>query len=119
MAQIGDTPPSIPLAKGGSKGGGSTLWPLTYSYSYSRFFALPVALLFVSHPVQTEAVTYVFQEVYFSCGHVHMLSLVLYIKGRLSAFSTQQSAEIPTSRLHVSRFTIIGMCLSLLSQSLP
>ncbi|MCL5022905.1 MAG: tetratricopeptide repeat protein [Nitrospirae bacterium] len=52
--------------------------------SYCRFFALAVALLFVSHPVQTEAVTYIFQRFASLVSLFYLLSLVLYIKGRLS-----------------------------------
>ena len=51
----------------------------------SRFFALAVALLFVSHPVQTEAVTYVFQRFASLVSMFYLLSLVLYIKGRLAS----------------------------------
>jgi len=59
-----------PLAKGGT--GGVTI-------------ALFSALLFVSHPVQTEAVTYIFQRLASLCAFFYLLSLVLYIKWRLSS----------------------------------
>jgi tetratricopeptide (TPR) repeat protein len=48
----------------------------------SRFFALAVSLLFVAHPLQTEAVTYVFQRFASLVSMFYLLSLVLYIKGR-------------------------------------
>ncbi|MGC2063418.1 MAG: hypothetical protein WA610_10585, partial [Thermodesulfovibrionales bacterium] len=73
-----------------------------------NFFALAVALLFVAHPLQTEAVTYVFQRLASLMSLFYLLSVVLYIKGRLSAISSQQSAEN-------SRFTILWYVLSLLA----
>ena len=48
-----------------------------------RSFALAVALLFVAHPVQTEAVTYVFQRFASLVSLFYLLSLVLYIQGRI------------------------------------
>lgn len=44
--------------------------------------ALFSALLFVSHPVQTEAVTYIFQRLASLAAMFYLLSLVLYIKWR-------------------------------------
>ena len=83
------------------------------------FIALAVALLFVSHPIQTEAVTYVFQRLASLVSMFYLLSLVMYIKGRLiaeqSAISGQQSAENSPFTIHDSRFTIIWYLLSLLS----
>ena len=52
---------------------------------HAKFVALAVALLFVSHPVQTEAVTYVFQRFASLVSMFCLLSLVLYIKGRLAS----------------------------------
>jgi protein O-mannosyl-transferase len=74
---------------------------------YSHLFAFAVAMLFVAHPVQTEAVTYVFQRLASLVSMFYLMSLVLYIKGRLSVISSQQSKG------H-SRFTIIWYLLSLL-----
>jgi hypothetical protein len=45
--------------------------------------ALFTALLFVSHPVQTEAVTYVVQRFTSLAAMFYLLSVVTYIKGRL------------------------------------
>jgi Flp pilus assembly protein TadD len=69
-------PPFPPLAKGGTKEGS------LFTIHYSRLFALAVALLFVVHPIQTEAVTYVFQRMASLVSMFYLLSLVLYIKGR-------------------------------------
>jgi tetratricopeptide (TPR) repeat protein len=92
QAGKGDTPQNPPLARGEGKGGGSPitsrLSPASHSLftiHYSRFFALIVALLFVAHPLQTEAVTYVFQRLASLVTLFYLLSLVLYIKGRLSS----------------------------------
>jgi Flp pilus assembly protein TadD len=73
---------------------------------YSRLFALAVALLFVAHPVQTEAVTYVFQRLASLVTLFYLLSLVLYIKGRQLTISYQQSAiSSQHVTIHDSRFT--------------
>jgi tetratricopeptide (TPR) repeat protein len=50
----------------------------------SRLVALITALLFISHPVQTQAVTYIVQRLASLATLVYLLSLVLYIKARLS-----------------------------------
>jgi tetratricopeptide (TPR) repeat protein len=47
------------------------------------FIALFSALLFVSHPLQTQAVTYVVQRFASLATFFYLLSLVMYIKGRL------------------------------------
>jgi hypothetical protein len=49
----------------------------------SRLIALLSGLLFVSHPVQTEAVTYIFQRFASLAVFFYLCSLVLYIKWRL------------------------------------
>ncbi|TAN42996.1 MAG: tetratricopeptide repeat protein [Nitrospirae bacterium] len=51
----------------------------------SRYIALFSALLFVSHPVQTEAVTYIFQRFASLTGLFYMLSVALYLKWRLES----------------------------------
>ena len=51
---------------------------------YSRHIAFFSALLFVSHPIQTEAVTYIWQRVSSLTTMFYLLSLTLYIRGRLS-----------------------------------
>jgi len=64
------------------------------SRSFIAFFA---ALLFVSHPIQTQAVTYIVQRFTSLATLFYLLSVVMYIKGRLitqrTAISNQQSAE--------------------------
>ncbi len=70
--------------RGGAEGGDVT-----------RLIPLFVALIFVAHPVQTEAVTYVFQRLASLVSMFYLLSLVLYIKGRLSV----QKSEVRSQKL--------------------
>ncbi|MDP2167140.1 MAG: hypothetical protein Q8J64_02275, partial [Thermodesulfovibrionales bacterium] len=70
-----NNPPSPPLAKGG--------------LSEGNLIALFSALLFVSHPIQTEAVTYIFQRLASLCAFFYLLSLLLYIKSRLTEKNTR------------------------------
>jgi tetratricopeptide (TPR) repeat protein len=48
-----------------------------------QFIALFAALLFIVHPVQTQAVTYVVQRMTSLAAMLYLLSGVLYVKGRL------------------------------------
>lgn len=50
----------------------------------SSIIALVCALFFVSHPVQTQAVTYVVQRLTSLVAMFYLLSIVSYIKGRLA-----------------------------------
>ncbi len=56
-----------------------------------KFISLAAALLFVSHPVQTQAVTYVVQRLASLTTLFYLLSLVSYIKWRLLK---QKSGEL-------------------------
>jgi len=51
---------------------------------YRGMFALFCSLLFVSHPLQTQAVTYISQRLASLAALFYLFSLVLYIKSRLS-----------------------------------
>jgi len=55
----------------------------TMSYEPAILIALFSALIFVSHPVQTQAVTYIWQRVTSLATMFYLLSLVMYIKARL------------------------------------
>lgn len=46
--------------------------------------ALFSSLIFIAHPVQTQSVTYIVQRMASMAGMFYLLTLVLYIKGRLS-----------------------------------
>jgi hypothetical protein len=50
----------------------------------SRFIALFTALFFVSHPVQTQAVTYIVQRLTSLATFFYLLSVVLYAWGRIA-----------------------------------
>lgn len=54
----------------------------------SRYIALLTALLFVTHPIQTEAVTYIFQRFTSLSVLFFLLSITLYVKGRITAIKT-------------------------------
>jgi tetratricopeptide (TPR) repeat protein len=89
-----------------------SLFTIPGSRSFVAFFS---ALLFVAHPIQTQAVTYIVQRFTSLAALFYLLSMVMYIKGRLSAISGQQSAENSRFTIHDSRFTIILYLLSLFS----
>ncbi len=84
-------PPSSPFSKGGHEGDLSR-----FTIHDSRFIALFSALLFVAHPIQTQAVTYIVQRFASLATMFYLLSVVFYIKGRLvsvkAAISHQPSA---------------------------
>jgi len=50
---------------------------------YGNFIALFAGLIFVSHPVQTEAVTYIVQRAASMSAFFYLASLSLYVKSRL------------------------------------
>ena len=52
------------------------------SISYKA--ALFSSLIFISHPIQTQSVTYIVQRMASMAGMFYLFSMVLYIKGRLS-----------------------------------
>lgn len=47
--------------------------------------ALFASLIFVAHPIQTQSVTYIVQRMASMAGMFYLLSMVLYIQGRLSS----------------------------------
>ena len=55
-------------------------------YGPSSFgIALFASLIFISHPVQTQSVTYIVQRMSSMAGMFYLLSLLLYVKGRLTS----------------------------------
>jgi hypothetical protein len=52
------------------------------SISYKA--ALFAALIFICHPIQTQSVTYIIQRMASMAGMFYLLSMILYVKGRLS-----------------------------------
>jgi tetratricopeptide (TPR) repeat protein len=93
--------------------------------AYSQFIALFSALIFVSHPIQTQAVTYIIQRFTSLSTMFYLLSMVMYIKARLiqqSAISSQQSASHPPLpleggglgrgwRLYATRYTLYAISI--------
>jgi len=52
-------------------------------FKYANSIALFVALIFLSHPVQTESVTFIWQRSTSLAGFFYLFSLCLYVKARL------------------------------------
>jgi len=63
------------------------------SVTLSPFIALFSALLFVSHPIQTEAVSYVYQRFTSLATLFYLLSLVMYVKGRLASEGQEDTGQ--------------------------
>jgi protein O-mannosyl-transferase len=55
--------------------------------------ALFSALLFVSHPVQTQAVTYIVQRFTSLTAMFYLLSVIMYVKGRLNSLSAKDTTQ--------------------------
>jgi len=73
---------------------------------YEQYIALYTALLFVAHPIQTEAVTYVWQRIASLSAFFYLLSVILFIKWRLRTQSTehrQQNADNPPNNPRAGR----------------
>jgi hypothetical protein len=61
--------------------------------NYTRHIALFTALLFVCHPLQTGAVTYIWQRLTSLASLLYLLSFVAYVKWRLSCPQTSSSVQ--------------------------
>ncbi len=59
------------------------LGPLKGKYKKREWLALIIALLWVVHPVQTQPVNYIMQRMTSLAGMFFLLSLYLYVRGRL------------------------------------
>jgi tetratricopeptide (TPR) repeat protein len=64
------------------------------SRSVFQVIALFAALLFVAHPIQTQAITYIVQRYASLATLFYLLSIVAYIKGRLTS-DLSERAKIP------------------------
>lgn len=62
---------------------------------FTSLNALLSALLFVAHPIQTQAVTYVVQRFASLATLFYLLSILMYIKGRIAAMGAGQWAKKP------------------------
>lgn len=74
---------------------------LIYPFTYLPLF---IALIFVSHPIQTQAVTYIVQRFTSLATMFYLLSLVIYIK-----FRSQQSAISGQQKLPATRYTLYAV----------
>ena len=76
--------------------------PSTTSYETTTLIALFSALLFVAHPIQTQAVTYIVQRFTSLATFFYLLSLVMYIKWRESKGQRAEGKEQKTEnrKLH-------------------
>ncbi len=85
-AYVDKIPPILPLSKGGTGLGpslakrGEGRFIENISPKFTAFFA---ALLFASHPVQTQAITYIVQRFASLATLFYLLALVLYVRWRL------------------------------------
>ena len=67
--------------------------PVMKDYPVSRdkkALALMTAMLFVSHPLATQSVTYIIQRMASMAAMFYLLSIALYVMGRYTARSTRQ-----------------------------
>jgi len=61
---------------------------LKQKYSEISFkLSLLTSLIFVSHPIQTQSVTYIVQRMTSMAGMFYLITMILYVKGRLSSDS--------------------------------
>ena len=87
----------------------------------SQYIALFSALLFVAHPVQTQAVTYIVQRFTSLATLFYLASVVFYVKGRLAKVKSESleasagKVENSPFTFHLSPFTIVWYLMSLLS----
>lgn len=82
--------------------------------SNKSYIALFSALLFVSHPVQTEAITYITQRFTSLLAFFYLLSLVFYIKWRLTLQNTEarsQKSEVGKYTSNAKRYTLYAVSL--------
>jgi tetratricopeptide (TPR) repeat protein len=77
-----------------------------------QYFALLVALLFVAHPMQTQAVTYIIQRITALATLFYLLSVLMYIKARLS--HVEHGMNINTIRFYIA--TGVSFVLAMLSK---
>lgn len=63
-----------------------------------RTIGLFSALIFVVHPIQTEAVTYIYQRITSLVAFFYLLALVLYIKARIKQAEAKVKNEIKTEK---------------------
>lgn len=70
----------------------SLLWRPIHPFTY---LPLSIALIFVSHPIQTQAVTYITQRFASLATMFYLLSLVMYIRWRFDSAIEQSLPSLP------------------------
>jgi len=86
-----------------------------FSLQPSVFIPLFAALLFVIHPIQTQAVTYIVQRVTSLVTMFYLLSVVLYVKARLSLENSggrRGESEGKTQAADIARWVKPGLLLA-------
>jgi len=58
---------------------------------YKVFIALFTAFIFIAHPIQTQAVTYIIQRMTVMAGFFYIWSVLLYIRGRVVHLEKQRN----------------------------
>ncbi|NJD22530.1 MAG: tetratricopeptide repeat protein, partial [Melioribacter sp.] len=79
-----------------------------YSLNEQTLFTLICGLVFVSHPIQTQAVTYIIQRMTALATMFFISSVVLYVKARLTMKNPEQS----TSK---KIMTLLFLCMSVIA----
>lgn len=84
-------------------------------HEHAGYIAFFTGLLFATHPVQTEAVTYIFQRLASLATFFSLLSIVLYLRWRLgSAYSVPSDEAASAGFLHFWRRNLLYI-LSIIS----
>ncbi|MEJ2697438.1 MAG: tetratricopeptide repeat protein [Candidatus Sulfobium sp.] len=110
-----NNPPLSPPKLRGDEGGLNFPDSRFTIHDQRPFIALFSALLFVSHPLQTEAVTYIVQRLASLATLFYLLSLVLYIKGRLEVGGRGSEGESVKSSHPIPHTKYVFYSLSLIS----
>jgi tetratricopeptide (TPR) repeat protein len=84
---------------------------------YSPYIAVFSSLLFACHPIQTEAVTYIWQRVASLATMLYVLSLVSYSKWRLSVNKSPVSGPYRFSALKSMSFYLISIIAAVLAMN--
>jgi tetratricopeptide (TPR) repeat protein len=88
-------------------------------YRYSRQIALFTALIFLSHPSQTQSVTYIWQRCASLAGFFYLLSVYFYIKTRLAQIDNKPISRWAIFYASSYFFCIMAMFTKENSLSLP
>ncbi|MBN1674625.1 MAG: tetratricopeptide repeat protein [Kiritimatiellae bacterium] len=84
-----------------------------------RLAALTAGLLFVVHPVQTQAVTYIIQRFASMAALFYLLCVALYVKARLSAFEGRRPRAVLWPYLAALLAALLAMGAKEISVTLP